>query len=223
MRKDGELGRDKRRVAIVIYSQYGQTLKIANAIEKAIESGGELAEVFEVDRRGRVPLLRFPDYHGFIVGAPIYAGKVPARLIRWLRENMHVIGKYQNALFTVSLSAASKTEKSIRENERLLHQLEIDTGMKPELTSTFAGAVNYREYGFLLRWIMKRICRSEGGPTDTSRDHELTDWTEVNAFAQEFLQRLTQENQLSAVASEATILTFGDGGETRPAPIRPGS
>jgi menaquinone-dependent protoporphyrinogen oxidase len=33
---------------------------------------------------------------------------------------------------------------------------------------------------------MKRIARAEGGPTDTSRDHELTNWEDVDEFAERF-------------------------------------
>jgi menaquinone-dependent protoporphyrinogen IX oxidase len=31
--------------------------------------------------------------------------------------------------------------------------------------------------------LMRRIARKEGGPTDTRRDHELTNWTDVTALA----------------------------------------
>lgn len=32
---------------------------------------------------------------------------------------------------------------------------------------------------------MKTITKRAGGPTDTSRDHELTHWDEVDTFARE--------------------------------------
>jgi menaquinone-dependent protoporphyrinogen oxidase len=51
-----------------------------------------------------------------------------------------------------------------------------------------AGALLYRKYGFLKRWIMKRIVARAGGDTDTSRDYEYTDWNDMRAFAKEFLQ-----------------------------------
>jgi menaquinone-dependent protoporphyrinogen IX oxidase len=31
--------------------------------------------------------------------------------------------------------------------------------------------------------LMRRIARKEGRPTDTRRDHELTNWTDVTALA----------------------------------------
>jgi menaquinone-dependent protoporphyrinogen IX oxidase len=42
---------------------------------------------------------------------------------------------------------------------------------------------SYTRYGWFTRWIMKRIAKKEGGPVDTARDHELTDWDAVARFA----------------------------------------
>ena len=47
----------------------------------------------------------------------------------------------------------------------------------------FPGKLAYTHYGLLKRWIMRRIAEREGGPTDTGRDHDLTDWAAVREFA----------------------------------------
>ncbi len=46
-----------------------------------------------------------------------------------------------------------------------------------------AGALKYTQYNWFIRWVMKGIARKEGGSTDTSRDHEYTDWRQVAAYA----------------------------------------
>jgi menaquinone-dependent protoporphyrinogen oxidase len=60
------------------------------------------------------------------------------------------------------------------------------TGWSPDLVTTVGGALSYTQYPPLMRWIMKRIARKEGGPTDTTRDHELTNWQHVDDFARRF-------------------------------------
>ena len=35
----------------------------------------------------------------------------------------------------------------------------------------------------MLRWYMKKASKMNGGSTDTSRDHEYTDWGQVERFA----------------------------------------
>jgi menaquinone-dependent protoporphyrinogen oxidase len=39
-----------------------------------------------------------------------------------------------------------------------------------------------------MKWISKR----EGGSTDTSRDHEYTDWVSVERFAEEFIAGIAE-------------------------------
>jgi len=42
----------------------------------------------------------------------------------------------------------------------------------------------YTQYGPILRWFTKIVSRRRGGPTDTTRDHEMTDWAAVDRFAE---------------------------------------
>ena len=53
---------------------------------------------------------------------------------------------------------------------------------------------------------MKRISAKEGGPTDMSRDHELTDWARVDTFTRDFAERVGYcfQNHMSAVPAVAT-------------------
>jgi menaquinone-dependent protoporphyrinogen oxidase len=44
----------------------------------------------------------------------------------------------------------------------------------------------YTKYSPFLRWMMRRIAAGQGGPTDTTRDHEMTDWAQVRRFAEAF-------------------------------------
>jgi menaquinone-dependent protoporphyrinogen oxidase len=39
-----------------------------------------------------------------------------------------------------------------------------------------------------VRYLMKRIARSQNAPTGTSRDYEFTDWTAVDRFVQEMAE-----------------------------------
>jgi menaquinone-dependent protoporphyrinogen oxidase len=45
-----------------------------------------------------------------------------------------------------------------------------------------AGALVYSKYSFFTKLIMKTISRRAGGPTDTSRDYEFTDWVALDRF-----------------------------------------
>jgi len=42
--------------------------------------------------------------------------------------------------------------------------------------------LTYCKYNFFIKLMMKTIARKAGGPTDTSRDYEFTDWATVDRF-----------------------------------------
>ena len=61
------------------------------------------------------------------------------------------------------------------------------TGWKPTVSAPVAGALRYSEYNFLIRLVMRGICRAEGLDTDTSRDYEYTDWPALDEIVDGFL------------------------------------
>jgi menaquinone-dependent protoporphyrinogen oxidase len=67
-----------------------------------------------------------------------------------------------------------------------------ETGWSPALEATFAGAINFTEYNWLLRAYMKYASKFNGGSTDTSRDHEYTDWQQVAAFASDVAELVAE-------------------------------
>ena len=69
----------------------------------------------------------------------------------------------------------------------MIDDFRAETGWRPKSTKAVAGALLYSKYNFLLRWIMKRISRQAGGTTDTSKDHEYTDWAALDRFVEEFV------------------------------------
>ena len=56
---------------------------------------------------------------------------------------------------------------------------------QPNKLAVFAGKVDYPNYGFLDKYIIKLIMFITKGPTDTSQSFEFTDWSKVDDFAKE--------------------------------------
>jgi len=52
--------------------------------------------------------------------------------------------------------------------------------------------VKYTPYGLITRFIMKMISKREGASTDTTRDHEYTDWDRVAHFAEKIDSVITE-------------------------------
>ena len=64
------------------------------------------------------------------------------------------------------------------------------TGWRLRFAASFAGSMAYTQYGPILRGITKMVSRRRGGPTDTTRDHEMTDWAAVDRFTERVAEAL---------------------------------
>ena len=58
---------------------------------------------------------------------------------------------------------------------------------KPQITAVFAGKLNYPEYRFIDKQMIRLIMFITNGPTDTKKVFEFTDWDKVKQFALKFL------------------------------------
>ena len=127
---------------------------------------------------------------GALVGASIHIGKHQKAAERFVKAHAVDLTSVPSAFFSVSLSAASKNAKEVEAAEKLAKAFPTACGWVPARIVSVAGRLAYREYGFFIRWVIKRIAKKEGAPTDTSRDYELTNWEEVDALARDMAKRI---------------------------------
>lgn len=174
------------RIAIIYGTTDGHTRKIAERIAETLRHHDDRVELIlgsELD-----PDFDATAYDGIIVGASLHQGR-HQRYVRGLtKRHAPVLSEMTTAFFSVSLAAADEASRpaAIAAIEALLEASGWAVGQK----EAFAGALEYTQYSWLERFVMKRISASHGGDTDTSRDHEYTDWDQVTRFAETFHGRL---------------------------------
>jgi menaquinone-dependent protoporphyrinogen oxidase len=57
-----------------------------------------------------------------------------------------------------------------------------ESGWTPTHSFPVAGALAYSRYNWLVRRMMARIARKQGASTDTSVDHEFTNWPLLDRY-----------------------------------------
>ena len=168
------------KVLIVFATSYGQTKRIAARIAEYLEEHDIEADVIDAKSK---PSFQAHKWDAVIVGASIIArGHQPAAR-DFIARNLDDLNHLPSAFFSVCASAGSIHEKSREAAQLLRRDFLADLGWRPALDVSFAGAINFTEYNWLLRIYMKYAAKLNGGSTDTSRDHEYTDWKQVDAFA----------------------------------------
>lgn len=172
-----------KQILAVYGTAYGQTEKIVRRIAAVTVQRGVRMQVV---RANDVPRdLPLGVYDGYLVAASVIIGRHQKAVHRFVRRHLVRLDAAPSAFVSVCGAAIGASADERAEAQRYVDEFVRKTGWRPALVATFAGALRYTRYGFLTRWIIKRISRRRGRPTDTSRDHEFTDWEAVDRFAVE--------------------------------------
>ena len=108
-----------------------------------------------------------------------------------MRGHARALNGVPSAFFSVCLTAADDTEESHRATREYIDVFLDDTGWIPRATVSFAGALQYREYDFVTRLVMRVLMRRGDHPTDVTEDYDYTDWDAVDTFGRDCATMLT--------------------------------
>jgi menaquinone-dependent protoporphyrinogen oxidase len=167
-------------ILVVHASTHGHTRRIAERIAQIMRADG--ADV-SLERADAAPAPM--GYDAVVVGASIHAGHHQREIVEWASRHRTGLGMVPTAFFTVCLTAADDADESRAATRRYLDEFVEATGWTPDRATTFAGALQYREYDFMTRLLMRLLMHKGHHPTDTSRDYDYTDWNAVEQFAHE--------------------------------------
>lgn len=177
-----------KNIGIYFASKYGQTSKIAHFLGDWFIEHGSDVHIVDLDQ-GLEGLAEVRNFDAVLVGAPVYRSKYPGVVRSFVKDNRsELMNVASTGFFSVSLAETPGTAAAHRESLNPVRAFLDRVSWAPAWIGSFAGVLNYRKYNPLLRRIMKRISRKEGGPTDTARDFEFTCWSEVERFARDFYE-----------------------------------
>lgn len=187
------------RILVIYGTTHGQAAKVAQAIGGELGQVGMHAEVAEAS-----DLAPAPDaYDGVIVIGSVHAGGYQRNLRRWVRTHVEALARRPAAFVSVCLGVLQHNDAVDRELSAIRDRFYAATGWQPVVVTVVAGALPYTKYNWFTRWTMRRIVAKAHGDTDTSRDYEYTNWSEVRQFAREFATTVTVNRARAARAQPA--------------------
>lgn len=173
---------------LVLYAtREGQARRIAEHVATQIRSHGFLADL--VDAADPPEGFRLSQYQAAILTASVHCGRHEPEMVRFVKDHVPELERMDAAFLSVSLSEAGAEDRSASppkraaaaaDANRMIDDFSKETGWKPAHTVPVAGALMYKEYGFLVRQVMKWIANRAGASTDTSQNHEFTDWPKLD-------------------------------------------
>lgn len=160
---------------IFIYStSNGQSLKICNAINKNKES-----LIIDIDKIKTVELNKFDQ---IIIGASVKYGDHNKKIYDFIKNNKILLETKKTGFFSVN-ATARKSEKNKPETNPYVIKFLKKTNWTPDNIGVFAGKIDFPNYNFLEKYVIKVIMWITNGPTDTSKTFEFTDWEDVKKFS----------------------------------------
>ena len=167
--------------SLIIYSSTdGQTKTICEKI-KSFSKNSESVKLISLEEASNFNLQSYED---IIIGASIRYGKHNKNLYKFISSNKETLEKKRSAFFSVNV-VARKPEKNTPETNPYMKKFLKISNWKPDKLGVFAGKVNYPNYGFFDKYIIRLIMFITKGPTDTTKSFEFTDWSKVEDFAKE--------------------------------------
>ncbi len=166
---------------LIIYSSTdGHTKIICDRIQNSLkdENSVELISLKNVEK------IDLSSFEKIIIGASIRYGKHSKELYKFINLNKNILNQKQCAFFSVNV-VARKQEKNTAETNPYINKFLKISKWKPNKIGVFAGKVDYPNYNFFDKYIIKFIMFITNGPTDTSQSYEFTDWSKVDDFSKE--------------------------------------
>jgi menaquinone-dependent protoporphyrinogen oxidase len=175
------------RFLIVYATTEGQTRKIAECIAGRLTAAGEMVRL--IDAAAVPPDLDPRAYDRAILAASVHASRYQTALEAFARSHAAALNAMSTAFISVSLAASGHDAGDWKGLAACVSDLQRRTGWTPASVHHVAGAFRYTQYNLLERWALRYIAWRKGGPTDISRDHEMTDWKAVEALAAQLSER----------------------------------
>jgi menaquinone-dependent protoporphyrinogen oxidase len=167
----------------------GQTRRIAEHFAAHARSLGIDSHAIAIDSP-QAARFSWDGARAVVVAASVHAGTHQGEAEAFVRRNLVELNARPSMFVSVSLAINSKRPGEPEAARAIARAFPDHLGWKAEQVVCVAGRLAYTRYGLIKRFMMRRIAEKEGGPVDTGRDHELTDWAQVRAAASDIVHAI---------------------------------
>jgi menaquinone-dependent protoporphyrinogen oxidase len=180
--------------AVFYATREGHTRRIAEHIASELRVMRVDVDVFDVDALPSP--IDWSRYASACVAASVHTGHHEREMIAFVKRHREDLERLGAVFLSVTLSEAGaedpkalpeRREEAAADAQRMIDVFIEETGWRPARALPVAGALAYSRYNFIVQFVMKRIARKAGAPTDASRDYEFTDWAALDQFVGETL------------------------------------
>lgn len=190
-------------VLVAFATREGQTRRVAEHVADTIRARGDEAELLDLGNGTRID-LDLTEYAAVVLAASVHLGRHEREMVEFVKTHHERLEKVPTTFLSVSLAEANVEDATANFESRAKAAMDVkkmiddfchQTGFHPSRVWPVAGALMYSEYGALVRFVMRRIARRAGQSTDTTHDHEYTDWKGLHRFVDALMTELEDDDR----------------------------
>jgi menaquinone-dependent protoporphyrinogen oxidase len=164
----------------------GQTRRIAEAFAAHARSLGIDSHAIDVTS-AQAGDFSWARARGVVLTASVHVGAHQREAEAFVRRHLAELNARPSLFLSVSLAICSTLPHEVDEARAVAATFPAHLGWRAGRVVCVAGRLAYTQYGLIKRFLMRRIAAKAGGPTDTSCDHEMTDWNQLRTVASELV------------------------------------
>lgn len=174
------------KVLIIYGTIEGQSRKIARFMEEVLQEEHHAVVVSNATEDPPSP----KNFDVVLVGSSIHMHKYNTAVRQYVMDNITILNNKPSAFFSVCMAVASNISEEQEEAEKIAKDFLGQTGWNTNTIWHIAGALRYTKYDYFKKLTMRMIAKKQGGATDTSKDHEYTDWGKVKRTVLQYVNEL---------------------------------
>lgn len=162
-------------------TRYGSTERVAREIAAALSSKGIDVEVLDLRSKKKEMVS---SYQMVVIGSGIMAGYWSKEAQRFLEENQDTLKGKKVALFACCGDVEFKKEQTAEWKKKYVTEVGTKYGIDPISTALFGGMLDFEQYGFLIKAILKNTKKTiEERGADPAKPYDFRNWDEIREWA----------------------------------------
>ncbi len=168
---------------IVFGTTDGHTSKVAEFIQQHAKQLNFTVDCFNAKDNPPSP----ESYDAVILAASMHITAYQKPVKKYMKAYSKELNSTLSAFISVSMTAGGTDQEAWDNLKEHTTKTLQHAGWNPNAVEYVAGALLYLKYNWFIRLVMRDIARKADGATDTSKNHEYTDWEALKSFLTNFL------------------------------------
>lgn len=182
-------------IFLLYASHDGHTRKIVERLAPYLSERGQAVSTYNL-AECEPPSFMVEDAAAVLLFSPIRYGYHLTPIDTYIKKHKQLIGNDKLGLISINLTAR-KAEKNRPETNPYYKKWLKYHKVKPHVQAVFAGRLDYAQYKWWDKQLIRLIMSITGGPTALNTAIDYTNWAEVDVLAEQVIKLAVKKQEVA--------------------------